>query len=397
MVRRLLFINRVYPPAVGATGEMLAALAAALAQRGWEVTVLTTRASGQPAQLNTAEDVRVVQTAGMAFVGAGHGRRALAYIALYPKLLWRAIRLASYDVVVTKTDPPMQLVLGAMLRKLKRVRTVHWAQDIYPEVAEQLGVIAPAGLLAQLMRTLSRWALREHDHVIAVGRCMEQRLRGRGVPAEKVTVIPNWAPGTVRPIPHAENPFRTEHGLHDRFVVMYSGNMGLAHSFETILSAAAMLKQTSPEVLFLFIGEGPRLAWLKEQARLHSLDNVHFLPYQPRARLAESLSAADVHLVTMHERLCGLVVPSKVYGALAAGRPCLFLGPEESEVARLLREHQCGEVLPNPQDALLAERIAGWQRAPERCEAAGCRARQAVARSFPAAVSSFETVLRSVV
>ena len=104
-----------------------------------------------------------------------------------------------------------------------------------------------------------------------------------------------------------------------------------------------------------------------------------------------------LHLVTMHENICGLVVPSKVYGALAAGRPCLFLGPEESETAQLVQEHQCGEILPNPTSALLAERIAAWQRETELREQAGRRARQAVENSFPSAIYSFETVLRHVV
>jgi glycosyltransferase involved in cell wall biosynthesis len=209
-------------------------------------------------------------------------------------------------------------------------------------------------------------------------------------------VVPNWPPAAVHPVPRDENLFRAEHDLTDRFVVMYSGNMGLAHPFDAVLDAADRLESERPEVLFLFVGEGPRKDALRAQVQRRGLPNVRFLPFQPRERLAESLSAADLHLVTMRPELEGLVVPSKLYGALAAGRPACFLGPPGSEAARAVAEHDCGAVLPDPSGAALADAIRDWHDAPDRWARATERARAAVADARTGATERFDALLRAV-
>jgi glycosyltransferase involved in cell wall biosynthesis len=413
----VLFINRVYPPVPGATGDLLAELAPELARRGWVVTVLTTGAgagggtkpqegaalpaphshdsvSGLPA----AGSLQVSRVSGLPFTRASVWRRALSYLSLYPALLWRAWRLPRAEVTVLLTDPPLQLVLGPFIRLFKRTRLVHWAQDLYPEVAEQLGVIRPHGLLAGVLRRLSSALLRRCARVVAVGQCMKTRLIARGVAAERIAVIPNWANAEeVRPAPAPAEAFRREHGLEGRFVVMYSGNFGLAHTFDAILDAAGVLQSQLPAVRFVMCGDGPRLAAVKEAVATRGLGNVCFLPFQPRAQLAASLSAADVHLVSMRDDLLGLVVPSKVYGVLAAGRPCVFLGPRECEVADLILKHRCGSVLPQATGAALADCLGKWASSPEEIAAAGSRAlASARATGLPAAVMDWERLLRDV-
>ncbi len=393
----VLFLNRVYPPAPGATGAMLADLAGALVQRGWRVTVLTGPAAGAPKAEVTMAGVRVERVAARAFTRASTWQRALAYVSLYPAFVARALRLPRPDVVVTKTDPPMLKVLGPLLARLTGARAaVHWAQDLYPEVAEELGVIAKRGLLARALRALSTAALRGHDRLVAVGVCMRERIVARGLPAEAVRVVPNWPPASVHPVPHAANPFRRAHGLEGRFVVMYSGNMGLAHPFDAVLDAAARLARDVPEAVVLFVGGGPRKAFLQADVRRRGLPNVRFLPFQPRTRLAESLSAADLHLVTMEARLAGLVVPSKLYGVMAAGRPTLFLGPDGSEAARTVRLHACGAVLPpRPDGAALAAEVRAWHADPARRAQAGRRAAEAVADAQTRAADAFDAVMRN--
>jgi glycosyltransferase involved in cell wall biosynthesis len=391
------FVNRVYPPASGATGALLAELAPALVDRGWRVTVLTGPAEDAPASEVTGDGVHVERVSALSFTRESTMRRGLAYASLFPAFLARALRIPSPDVLVTKTDPPMLKVLGPLLARWTGARTVHWAQDLYPEVAEGVGVIAEGGLLARALRRLSTGALRGHDHVVAVGRCMRERLtEGRGLDPGRVSVTPNWPPAAVRPVPRDENPFRAEHDLTDRFVVMYSGNMGLAHPFDAVLDAAAALADERPEVRFLFVGEGPRKEELQAQVQRRGLPNVRFLPFQPRERLAESLGAADLHLVTMRPELEGLVVPSKLYGALGAGRPALFLGPTGSEAARVVAEHDCGAVLPEPSGAALADAIRDWHDAPDRWAAAAERARAAVADAQADAAERFDALLRAV-
>jgi glycosyltransferase involved in cell wall biosynthesis len=392
------FLNRVYPPAPGATGALLSDLAPALVDRGWRVTVLTGPAEGAPSSEITDDGVHVERVSALSFTRESTLRRGLAYASLFPAFLARGLRIPSPDVFVTKTDPPMLKVLGPILARLRGARAVHWAQDLYPEVAEGVGVIAETGLLARTMRGLSTGALRGHDRVVTVGRCMRERLvEERGLAPELVSVIPNWPPSVVTPVPHDENPFRAEHDLDDRFVVMYSGNMGLAHPFDAVLDAAARLRDERPDVLFLFVGEGPRKDELRRQVQRRGLGNVRFLPFQPMERLHQSLSAADLHLVTMRPALEGLVVPSKLYGALGVGRPALFLGPSGSEAARVVAEHDCGTVLPDPGGEDLAGAIRAWRGDPDRWGAAGERAHAVVADGFSEAVEQFDALLRSLV
>jgi len=297
------------------------------------------------------------------------------------------------DVVVTMTDPPLLLLLGVILKWTRKTRLVHWAQDLYPEVAEELGVLSKGGKLASLCRRCSTWGLRQHQSIIAIGRCMKKRLVQRGLPMDLIHIIPNWTPA-AQPIDHPANPWRRDNRLEGRFVVMYSGNFGLAHSFAAVIVAAAQLGVLRPEILFLFVGAGPRLAWVKQHVETLKLGNVRFLPPQPLERLAQTLSAADLHLVSMRQNLCGLVVPSKVYGALAAGRACVFLGPKESEAARIIEQYQCGSVIDSCDGNGLARCLAAWAANPGRLRSGGENARQAAEHfTLSGAAESFREIL----
>lgn len=356
----LVFINRVYPPEAGATGQLLAELAEHLAARGHRVEVVTAsraESAGVGAEA-TWRGVTVRRYWSPGLRGRSLGAKAINYLAQYPCLGWQLCRLPTCDVVVSVTDPPLQLVLAALFRRKARGGLIHWAQDVYPEVAEELGVLRRGGWVAQRLRRLAHWAIHRHRALVAVGRCMEERLAQRpgGLEGLVRRVIPNWAP-----LPEARadeaaavQAFRrTLTGGREAFVVMYSGNFGRAHPFEAVVEAVRELETRAPQVHFALVGEGPRLAWVKEAVKGRA--NVSFHPYQPWAQLRVSLAAADVHLACMETHLQGLVVPSKVYGALGVGRPCVFLGPEGSEVARLLQESGSGVVLARPTGAELAE------------------------------------------
>jgi colanic acid biosynthesis glycosyl transferase WcaI len=393
---KLLFINRVYPPAEGSTGQLLAEIAPQFVKRGWDVTVVTSGPASAPASEMLA-GVRVERVRGLPFSRAAHWRRALSYLCLYPALLWRVLRLPRADVVVTLTDPPLQLVLGPLIKWLKGGRLVHWVQDFYPEIAEELGVIKPAGFLAGLCRRISTWALKRYDRVIAIGECMKQRLLDRGVAESAIRVSINWAPAATGGVARSSNAFRIAQDFGDRFLVVYAGNLGLAHCFEAIVDAAADLKTYRPDILFLFVGNGPRLPWLKRQVIALDLPNILFLPYQPLSQLRPIMTAADMHIATMRENVWGLMVPSKVYGILAAGRPCLFLGPTRCEVSRTIEEFKCGEVLARASGPDLATALCAWADDPERLRAAGLNAhRFAKSAGLAEAVRRLEEILRQV-
>lgn len=305
-------------------------------------------------------------------------------------------------MTVFLSDPPLQFLMAPVVQKVKRTQIVHWAQDLYPEVAERLGVLRERSGLARVLRAISTAALRRFAGIVVPGNCMREHLLTRcghdALPSSRITVIPNWScPEEIHPVPHGRNAFRKQHGLNEGFVVMYSGNMGLAHTFDAVVEAAALLERHDEEVRFIFIGEGGRLPEVQRSVCSRRLRNVRFLAPQPANRLAESLSAADLHLVTMHDQLGGLVVPSKFYGITAAGRPTVFIGPAKSEIADDIVRERCGSVLPGAGGEQLAECLLGWKEDSERRAKAGRRAREFAERTGLAqAAQSFDKLFREI-
>jgi glycosyltransferase involved in cell wall biosynthesis len=245
---------------------------------------------------------------------------------------------------------------------------------VYPELAEELGVIPRGGLLARILRAVSTRALRCQDEIGVVGRCMQKRLVRRGIDAGKIEVITNWSP--VGPVAAEEAAAKRKTlGWDGKFVALYSGNIGLAHDFETLVGAAKLLEGAG--VTVVFAGDGPRLDEVKRATE--GLGHVVFVPSQPKEELAAFLAAADVHLVTVREGLEGLVVPSKAYGILAAGRPIVYAGPAGSEMALLLAESGAGWTVGNGESAKLAELLRQLSRDNDEVRRRGGMAQKAAA------------------
>ena len=380
-MKTFVFTNRVYPPVGGATGELLKELAEGLAVEGARVVVVTSRGkrnedcnrpragatrrqrepesraneeTDEPENQETrgpkdkrtkgcevVNGVEVIRVGTAPFTRASHWRRALTYLGLYPQLMWQVWKLGRVDAVVSMTDPPLQ-VAAVTLASCRAKKKIHWAQDVYPELAEELGVIPRGGFLARVLRFVSTWALRRQDEVVAVGRCMRERLIRRGVDAGKIEVIPNWS--SVAPVTAEKvQAMRERLGWEGKFIVLYSGNIGLAHDFETLTGAAKLLEDDG--VQMVFAGEGPRLEQVRRDTA--GLEHVSFLPPQPKEDLSAFLAAADAHLVSVRAGLEGLVVPSKAYGILALRRPIIFVGSQESEVARVVSGMGSGTLVRN--------------------------------------------------
>ncbi len=373
----ILFINRVYPPDSGATGRVLQHAARGFVKAGWDVTVLATAGSREAVGEELSEGIRVVRV-GILFSKKNLVARALGYALMIPGLLLKALLLPRHDVVVTKTDPPMLAVVGPVIQWVKGSRLIHWAQDLYPEVAEECGVLPKGRPLANILRSLSTWSLRSHDLTLAVGRCMADRLLVRGIPPGSIRVVPNAGiEGWIMPACRGRSDFREAHGISDEFVIMYSGNMGRAHDFATIIEAARQLQeQGERKILFLFVGEGPEEITLRDTVTRLDLRNIRFLPSQSSSNLSESLGMGDLHLVTIKKGMCGLVVPSKFYGVMAAGRPTIFVGSSESEVARVILENRIGDVIASGASKELAASILRYRDNPERVDEEGNRARE---------------------
>jgi glycosyltransferase involved in cell wall biosynthesis len=232
---------------------------------------------------------------------------------------------------------------------------------------------------------------------VVLGDLMAERLRER-VPDAAVAVLHNWADGSaVSPMEHGSDSMRAKWGVGDRFVVGYSGNLGRAHHFETILAACARLRDRD-DIAFVFVGDGPRRARVEAEAARLRLPNVRFLPLQPRERLGASLGAIDAHLVSLHPSLEGLVVPSKFYGIAAAGRPTVYVGNVEGEIPRLLRDGPCGIAVAPGDDEALSRAVAHLAAHRDEARLMGERARRKFEREFdlPVQAARWESLLSRV-
>ncbi|HYW05530.1 MAG TPA: glycosyltransferase family 4 protein, partial [Longimicrobium sp.] len=300
--------------------------------------------------------------------------RAAGYATYLWGAFWALLRARRGSVVVAMTDPPFLLAPALMAARLRRFRVVAWVQDVYPQLAVALGVLASETALSRRLHAYAGRLLRACDGVVTLGPGMSRVITGMGVAPERVVAVHNWADaGSITPVAEDENPFVREHGLEGRFVVMYSGTAGRAHTFDATIEAARELA-ADPEILFLFVGGGAQSAALRAAS---ATAPVRFLAYQPRAMLAASLSAGHVALVTENPRAAGLVLPSKTYGAMAAGRPILYVGEPDSDVAAMVREHGCGIVVSHDDAAGIVAAVRELKANPELRERMGRAGRRA--------------------
>jgi glycosyltransferase involved in cell wall biosynthesis len=341
----LIFVNRYYWPDEPATAQLLTDLAEGLAARGWPVVVLASQPGGAATPWQeTHNGVEIIRAPATRWGRRGVVAKALDFLtfSLGARRVLRA-RLRANDWLVAMTDPPTLAPIAASVAGRTQARLVHWLQDIHPEITIAL---SGSRMLACLCRPWIHWrnaAWQQADACVAISRDMAALVAENGVPAGRVRVIPNWAPGseTMEPVPAEKNALLHQWGLEGRFVVAYSGNLGRVHALEPLLAAAVLLRD-EPDIRFLFIGSGAQKASLQAMARADGLTNVQFHPAQPRTRLAESLSVGDVHLVTQRTGCERLVFPSKLYGILAVGRPVVYVGPLHCELAKSVTDNGAG-------------------------------------------------------
>jgi colanic acid biosynthesis glycosyl transferase WcaI len=379
---RVVFLNRYFFPDHSATSQLLTDLSFYLAGRGHEVHIIASR------QLYDAPDAKltgyeVVQGVYVHRVWTSRfGRKKLLgrsadYLSFYLtaafKLYWVS---DSHTVVVAKTDPPLISIPVSMVVVLRRSCLVNWLQDVFPEVAVELGVKALAGKIGVWVRALRNASLRAARMSVVIGEGMAHRIQSCGVDADNIRVIANWVDGqAITPVLPNSNSLRLNWGLSGKFVVMYSGNMGRAHEFETILDAAALL-QSDARFVFLFVGGGNQLGPLGSAVTSRGLNNVQFKPYQAREQLGLSLSVGEVHLISLRPELEGLIVPSKFYGILAAGRPVVFIGAVDGELALQITRADCGLVVKQGDAKGLADGLVRLAGSSDVCERMGQNGRR---------------------
>lgn len=389
---RILFVNRFYRPDHSATAQILSDLAEALAARGWPVAIITSRMryddpAVRLAPRETLDGVEVIRVATTRFGRAGIVGRLADYASFYLSAFASVLRNAKRgDFVVAKTDPPMLGAVIGLAARIKGARLINWLQDLYPEVAAEMGVGAMRGPAGRMLRAIRNRSLNRALLNVAIGERMAERLRAEGVAERRIAVLPNWSDDVaIQPVPRAEAVLRGEWGIRDRFVVGYSGNLGRAHEADTLVGAARLLVGRD-DIVFLMIGSGYASSQLAERAKAEGLEaRFLFKPYQPRELLNQSLAVADVHWLSLRPEFEGLIVPSKFYGIASAGRPVIAVTDLDGEIGRLVRAEGCG-VAVAPGDAEgLAAAISAMAADAEGTAAMGGKARALIDREFTGA------------
>lgn len=352
----LLVFNQYYRPGVEATARLLTELCEALAE-DYDVTVVTGRLLGHEhdPDFEHLDGVTVVRVHSTAFDRSGLLQRAVNYFTYLGRALRRGLSSKPPDIVLCMTDPPMVGDVALVVARRFRVPLVVVSQDVFPEIAVEVRRLRNP-VLVRTLDVVTRFYLRRADAVVAIGETMRDRLEAKGVPPRRLHVIPNWADTKVITPQPRDNPWARSYGLDDGFVVMHSGNIGHAQDLETLIRASTLLADLE-QLSVVLIGFGARHAHHVRLATGIGADKVSFLDYQPREVLPQSLSSADVHFVGLGRGLSGYVVPSRVYGILAAGRPIVAAADEDSETARLVRSVECGVAIPPGRPDLLAVEI----------------------------------------
>lgn len=402
---KILFLAQRYAPEEISAAILISELAIDLAKRGHQVTMVTEVPNyphgkvfagyrNKLYQEETLEGVRVIRTWSAISPKKAFWPRILNYGGYSATSFYGGLMAGKHDIVVSYS-PPLPLGISAFL--LSRIWRVPWVlqiEDLYPDAAVAAGVLKNRRVIG-FFSAMERFIYRNAQHISLISESFRKNLLGKQVPLEKMTLIPVWAdPDVVRPMPR-ENAFRKQHGLEGKFVIMYSGNMGFTSCLEDALAAAELLRD-DPDTAFVLIGEGVRKEAFEEMAREKDLDNVIFLPYQPRELFPEMLAAADAHLVTLNAGSSHSSLPSKVFNAMASARPILAVANAESDLAHVVRSAQCGLITPPEAPKHLAEAIRALRQcAPNRIEQMGQNGRTELEANYSRArcVQNYEQML----
>ena len=374
---RILLLNQFFYPDSAATSQLLTDLARCLAAEGHSVRVICGRSSyAEPDSLNPP-DVEIVRTPDLPF-GRGPLARVFSYASFLAGAGCRGLLGPRPDLILTLTTPPALGVIGSLLKSAFRSRHFIWEMDLYPDIAVDLDVLHPRSWFTRLMGAGFDAARRRADGVIALGECMRQRLIRRGIPAERIHVADNWADGAeIHPLPFpVPEPLR----------ILYSGNLGLAHDVDTVRVAIHHFRSDS-RFHFAFAGAGPRRQALESfcapgNDKANGNANVSFAGYSPRHQLAAAFGACHIGLVTQNPATLGSIVPSKTYGLMAAGRPILYIGPQNATPALIIKRFHCGWQIDPGDTRAAIELLEHLAANTALIHVAGARGRQAFLKHY---------------
>lgn len=336
---KVLLLNQCFWPDVVATAQQLTDVARGLAERGHNVTVITGRRGYDDSQLQFPRrerwrNIEIFRVCSVAASKTSRWWRALNFASFLLACAFRLTFTRRQDVVVALTSPPLISWLASLFTRLKGGRLVFWVMDLNPDEAIAAGWLRAESVTAKLLAKLLVSSMRDAEKIVALDRFMKERLLLKGISPDRIEVISPWSQ-PVHFDQQGREAFRRDHGLTDKFVIMYAGNHSPCHPLDTLLEAAARLVRRE-EIAFCFVGGGSEQRKVKEFALANKLKNIRCLPYQPQEDLSAVLSAADLHMVVMGQAFTGIVHPSKIYNILAIRTPFLYVGPIESHMGDII-------------------------------------------------------------
>jgi colanic acid biosynthesis glycosyl transferase WcaI len=343
----LVVISQVYVPDAMAVGLQLADAAEEMARRGWRVIVYTANRGYDDPDIRFPSWERRGGVEVRRLPLSSFGKTSTPILLLAQSLFLGQVILSTLFVpgltaVLTTTSPPFGGSAGGLLAMLRRCGSVWWVMDINPDQMLAAGKLGPRSLPVRLFEWLNRFTLALARDVAVLDGFVADRIRGKRDVGARMGIIPSWEHEQhLEAIPHAANPFRREHGLQGKCVIMYSGNAGLSKPLDTLLAAAKRLEHDQ-RLHFMFIGGGLVKRQIDEMVRRDSPPNISCLPYQPLERIRYSLSAADIHVVSIGDDSVGIIHPCKIYGAMAVSRPIIAFGPQESHLGDIIRDSRAG-------------------------------------------------------
>lgn len=384
---RVLALHQHYWPENAAAGQILADVCEDVAANGHEVEVICGHASYRagdgvralPAQeFHAGVDIRRVPL----YVAKRRTipGRLLQYFSYFAASLKASLQAKRPDVVLVLSSPPLLLgFTGAVLEQLRGVPFVYSVQDLYPNVARSLGVLND-GTGYRLIDQVASRLYREATSIVTLSNMMRDGLISKGVRSESIHVVPNWADtDSVQPMAR-DNEYARRNNLCDKFVVQYSGNVGLSQGLDAVVGAFSQLADLP--IMLTIVGDGNARQHLKSQVAQSGIKNVQFLPAVPRAQLPEVLASSDVGLVPMRRGVESDLVPSKLYGIMAAAKPVLATVDARSEVARTVIEGSCGRVVAPEDGTALAKSLRQLFHDRERLQLWGANGRALVEQRY---------------
>jgi glycosyltransferase involved in cell wall biosynthesis len=405
-LKNILIISEPFYPQVAAIGQLLTDLSEDLVKAGFQVKVIT----GNPNNIFNKENriprkenykgIKIIRLRNTTFSKYRMAGRVLNYLTFHFLVYFNVLFCERPDLVFVLSTPPFISFSGLILKLFKGSKVIYNVQDLFPDLAVELGKLKNRQFI-KFLKKLSELIVKKVDRVVVVGEHMERRIREEllggtrastsvGASTSKndhIITIHNWADGNkikVLENKEAENNYlKKKWGLEGKFVVLYSGNIGYLHEFDTVITAAESLaKEGMREIVFVFIGEGIKKSYIEEKIKEKGLYNILFFPYQSREMLAYSLGLADVSLVTLEKGFEGMVVPSKIYGILASGRPVITVVGGESEIVEIVREGKCGKIVKIGDYEALVNCIMDYYKDRKKCRADGLNGRRYFKEKF---------------